>query len=128
MIGLDTNVLVRFLLRDDEQQAEMAKALIDRQEIIVISLLTVQETEWVLRTYGKLSKPQVIATFRLLLDAYNLMIESEFILEEVLLMYEASNADFSDCLMTVQYLQLGCEHMVTFDQKAARLEGVVLVG
>jgi predicted nucleic-acid-binding protein len=131
MIGLDTNVLVRYVLRDDANQAEVANKLIEKciaeQVLIVISLLTIQETEWVLRACAKIDKARIITLFKALLESADVLIESEDILEETLLHYENSNADFSDCLMVVKYQQLACDHMVTFDSKAAKIEGAVLL-
>ncbi len=131
MIGLDTNVLVRYVLRDDEQQAEIVNNLIKKciaeQVLIVISLLTIQETEWVLRACAKISKVSIIALFKTLLESANVLIEAEAILEEALLHFENSRADFSDCLMMAQYRHIACDYMVTFDTRAAKVEGVVLL-
>ncbi|MEQ1600667.1 MAG: type II toxin-antitoxin system VapC family toxin [Methylophilaceae bacterium] len=127
MIGLDTNVLIRYLLRDDETQAQIAKRIIEAHEEIVISLLTIQETEWVLRSCAKLDKLLIISLFKALLETYNIRIQAEDVLEQALLTFENCNADFSDCLMIAQYRQMGCESMVTFDQKAARIDGAVLL-
>jgi predicted nucleic-acid-binding protein len=95
MIGLDTNVLVRYVLRDEAHQAEVASRLIEKciaeQVLVVISLLTIQETEWVLRDCAKIDKAQIIALFKSLLDSADVLIETEDILEETLLHYENSN-------------------------------------
>ena len=131
MIGLDTNVLVRFLLRDDLIQAEQARAAIEDAvadgTTLFVSLLTIMETEWVLRSCAKLDKKKVITTFRTLLEARDLQIEQEGALEEALFLYEGGKADFADCLMTSQYCRLGCSAMFTFDQNAAKLSGVILL-
>ncbi|MEQ1529410.1 MAG: type II toxin-antitoxin system VapC family toxin [Methylococcales bacterium] len=131
MIGLDTNVLVRYVLRDDLQQAEIAKKLIEKcvaeQILIIISLLTIQETEWVLRACAKIDKTSIIALFKTLLESADVLIESEEVLEEALLHFENSSTDFSDCLMAAQYRHIACDCMVTFDTKAAKVEGAVLL-
>lgn len=66
MIGLDTNVLVRFLVRDDEDQFDRARRLIRREaqadEPARISLLVLLETEWVLRSRYKLTKSEILDT------------------------------------------------------------------
>ena len=132
MIGLDTNVLVRYVLRDDVQQAKEVDKLIEKciteHVQIVISLLALQETEWVLRACAKIDKASIIALFKHLLESADVLIESEEILEETLLHFENSNADFSDCLMVAQYQHSACDYMVTFDNKAAKIEGAVLLG
>ncbi|MDE2495369.1 MAG: PIN domain-containing protein, partial [Alphaproteobacteria bacterium] len=85
MQGLDTNVLVRFLLKDDARQARLAKAEIDRAnaagETLLVSLLTVLETEWVLRTRAGLEKADIIRTFKQLLEARDLAFDDEAALE-----------------------------------------------
>jgi len=100
MIGLDTNVLVRYVLQDDVQQAEVVDTLIEKciaeHVLIVISLLTLQETEWVLRACAKIDKASIINLFKALLESADILIETEDILEEALLHFENSNADFSD--------------------------------
>ena len=131
MFGLDTNVLIRFLLRDDQKQAEQAiKAIEDalaEGKPVVVSLLTMMETEWVLRSCAKLEKKTVIRAFRMLLESRDLQIEQEEALEEALYHYEGNKADFADCLMAARYSRLGCSAMLTFDQKAAKLPGIMLL-
>ena len=129
MIGLDTNVLVRYLIVDDAAQTEKVSQLINqhKDEMILIDLLTIQETEWVLRTVYQLSKTQMILLFKALLESYDVMITNEEVLEEALIEFENSNADFNDCLMTARYLNLNCECMFTFDKKASSIKGVRLV-
>jgi len=131
MYGLDTNVLVRFLLRDDLIQAEQAKAAIEESvvagKVIAISLLTILETEWVLRACAKLSKSDVISIFRKLLETRDLQIELEEVLEAALYYYESAKADFADCLMTSRYSDLGCAAMFTFDRDASKLPGNIFL-
>lgn len=131
MDGLDTNVLVRFLLRDDEKQAQQARAAIEaaasNERPLRLSLLTVLETEWVLRSLAKFDKATVIETFQALLETRDLLIESEATLEQALHHFKNHTADFADCLMAAHYQQLGCRHMLTFDARAARLPGARLV-
>ncbi len=127
MYGLDTNVLVRFLLRDDIIQAEQARAAIDwavkNGTTVIVSLLTILETEWVLRSCAKLEKNKIVTVFRMLLEVRELQIEQEEVLEEALYLYENSKADFADCLLSARYSRLGCSAMLTFDQKASQLAG-----
>lgn len=129
MIGFDTNVLVRYLIEDDPLQSMQVSQLIEnnKSKPILISLLTIQETEWVLRTAYKLNKIAVIHVFKSLLETFDVKIENEEVLEEALLEYENTNADFNDCLMAVQYIHLHCECMYTFDKKAASLKSARLL-
>ena len=131
MVGLDTNVLVRFLLRDDQKQAEQAQKAIEDAladgEPVVVSLLTMLETEWVLRSCAAIGKKTVISAFRKLLESRDLRIEQEEVLEEALYHYENNTVDFADCLMASRYTRLGCSAMLTFDKKAANVPGITLL-
>ena len=131
MYGLDTNVLIRYLLRDDPVQAEQARTTIESAvqsgEPVVISLLTMLESEWVLRSCASLDKRAVISTFRMLLETRDIRIDQEETLEEALYLYENNNTDFADCIMAARYARLGCSAMLTFDKKASQLPGVVAI-
>ncbi|MEW6560271.1 MAG: type II toxin-antitoxin system VapC family toxin [Pseudomonadota bacterium] len=125
MKGIDTNVLVRYILTDDPVQAPMAQATVRQAaasgEPVLVSLLTILETEWVLRSAARVSKPALIGVFKGLLECGDVLIENENALEQALVYYEDDLADFADCLMAARYRQLGCSTMLTFDAKAARL-------
>lgn len=129
MIGLDTNVLVRFLVRDDEAQYERARRLIRREaqagEPACISLVVLLETEWVLRSRYHLSKAEILGTFSELLSAADLTFEEEAVIEEALFVWQDSSAQFADCLIGAQYRALGCATTATFDQGALKLPGFV---
>lgn len=130
-VGLDTNVLVRFLLGDDQDQALAAASRIAvrslADEPVVVCLLTLLETEWVLRTRGGLDKAGVIAIFERLLESRDLSIEGEDTMEQALHDYRNTSAEFADCLINARYRSLGCDSMLTFDVKAARLPGAELL-
>ena len=129
MLGLDTNVLVRFLVRDHEAQFERARRLIKRevgaQEKVLISLLVLLETEWVLRSRYGLKKNQIMDTISGLLDAMELELEDEPTIEEALYLWKDSAADFADCLIGAHHRRLGCRATATFDARAVKLPGFV---
>lgn len=129
MIGLDTNVLVRFLVRDDEDQFERARRLIRRQaqdgEPVHISLLVLLETEWVLRSRYKLSKEEILGTFSELLSAVDMSLEDESSIEEALFLWKDSPAQFADCLIGARHRSLGCAATATFDNGAVKLPGFI---
>lgn len=131
MIGLDTNVLVRFLVRDDEEQFDRARKLIRREaqigEPVRISLLVLLEAEWVLRSRYKLTKGEIIDTFSELLSAVDLSFEDEPSIEEALFIWKDSSAQFADCLIGARNRALGCSATATFDNGAAKLPGFVAV-
>jgi predicted nucleic-acid-binding protein len=129
MLGLDTNVLVRFLVRDHEAQFERARRLIKRevgsQEKVLISLLVLLETEWVLRSRYGLQKPHIIDAISGLLDATELELEDEPAVEEALYLWKDSAAEFADCLIGAHHRRLGCRATATFDARAVKLIGFV---
>lgn len=130
MLGIDTNVLVRFLVRDDEAQFERARKLIRRElaarRRVFIGQLVLLETEWVLRSRYCLSKEQMIETLSGLLDAADVQFEDESAIEEALFIWKDATADFADCLIGAKNRRLGCRATATFDAKAARLPGFVV--
>ena len=131
MLGLDTNVLVRYLVRDDQQQFEKARRLIKREadmdEPVLVSLLVLLETEWVLRSRYELSKPEILSAFSALLDVADLAFEDEPSVEHALYSWKESVADFADCLIEARNRRLGCQATATFDTKALKLAGFVSV-
>jgi len=131
VLGLDTNVLVRYLVRDEQQQFEKARRLIkreaDRNEPVLVSLLVLLETEWVLRSRYELSKPEILSAFSTLLDVADLALEDEPSVEHALYSCRNSVADFADCLIEARNRRLGCEATATFDARALKLAGFVSV-
>ena len=129
MLGLDTNVLVRFLVRDHEAQFERARRLIKRevgaQEKVFVSLPVLLETEWVLRSRFGLRKNQIMSAISGLLDAAEIELEDEPTIEEALYLWTDSTADFADCMIGVHHRRLGCRATATFDAGAVELPGFV---
>jgi predicted nucleic-acid-binding protein len=127
MIGLDTNVLIRYLVRDDQPQYERASRLLRRAveggEPIMVSLLTLLEMEWVLRSRFALSKEDIAATISSLLDAAELTFEDEPSIEEAIHLWKGSSTYFADCLINARNRRLGCRTTATFDRKALQLSG-----
>jgi predicted nucleic-acid-binding protein len=129
MLGIDTNVLVRYLVRDDEAQFDRASRLIKREigagEVVFVSLLVLMETEWILRSRYNLGKADIAGAISGLLDATEIHFEAEPTIEESLKVWKDSAADFADCLIGAHNRRLGCRATATFDAKAARLAAFV---
>ena len=129
MLGVDTNVLVRFLVRDDEAQFEKARKLIKREVVagrrVFVSQLVLLETEWVLRSRYSLSKNLIIETISRLLDATDVQFEDEPAIEEAIFNWRDATADFADCLIGAKNRRLGCRATATFDVKASKLPGFI---
>jgi predicted nucleic-acid-binding protein len=131
VLALDTNVLVRYLVRDDQQQFEKARRLIKREadngEPVLVSLLVLLETEWVLRSRYELAKLEILSAFSTLLDASDLAFEDEPSVEHALYSWKDSVAEFADCLIDARNRRLGCRATATFDTKALKLAGFMPV-
>lgn len=129
MLGIDTNVLVRFLVRDDEAQFEKARKLIKREVAagrrVFVNQLVLMETEWVLRSRYNLPKDQIIEVISGLLDAADLQFEDEPAIEEALFNWKDANADFADCLIGAKNRRSGCRATASFDVKASKLPGFI---
>ena len=127
MLGVDTNVLVRFLTKDEAEQYEKARRMIRRgasdPDGIYVNQLVLLETEWVLRSAYGYSKAEIAAAISALLDAQELVFEDEPAIEEALFTWKKSNADFADCLIGAKNRRAGCTATATFDTKAAKLPG-----
>jgi len=131
MIGIDTNVLVRYLVRDDKAQFEKARRLINREvgtgETVLVSLVVLLETEWVLRSRYDVLKTEIVGAFSSLLDAAELSFEDEPSVEQALYTWKDGGAEFADCLINARNLALGCRATATFDGKALKVAGFVAV-
>ena len=129
MLGIDTNVLVRFLVRDDEAQFDRARKLIKREVAagrrVFVSQLVLLETEWVLRSRYGSAKIEIVAAISGLLDATDVQFEGEAAVEEALYVWKESAAGFADCLIGAQNRRLGCRMTATFDAKASKLPGFI---
>ena len=125
-IAIDTNVLVRLLVRDDVAQFNAAKRLVEQAETAAEPLLIVLgallETEWVLRSRYRLDKASIAAAFAQLLESDGVAFEHEPTVEEALYIWtQHPSADFADCLLNARAAQMGCTKFMTFDAGAAKL-------
>lgn len=121
MIGIDTNVLVRYLTQDDKTQAAKANKLIDNEltssEPGFITLISLVELVWVLEScYGQ-PKKKVIEVLHALLTTKQLLIEGADLAYLAVKRYAAGKADFSDTLIVIISESRGCGSVVTFDKK-----------
>lgn len=132
MAGLDTNVLVRWLVADDDVQTAQVEALLAAgrragQSYFVPSTVLL-ELEWVLRSRYRLDKPAMLGAFNALLEARELDIQAEPALERALHHYRQGRAEFADCLHAGLCAAAGQAPMLSFDVEAARLPQVALIG
>ena len=127
MIGLDTNVLVRYVAQDDEKQSAIASEFIEALTPAApgfVALVSIVELVWVLQSSYKASKEEVITVLETLLRTRELNLENAEIIWQAIRRFSESNADFADCLIERSAHTAGCDHTVTFDSKAARTAGM----
>ena len=127
MIGLDTNVLVRFLVEDDAEQARRAKAVVqravDREEKLYVSNVALCELAWILdRAYG-LARPEVASALRALLSAKHVLLEDADLIERALATYDTGRAGLPDYVICELARDAGCRTVVTFDRTLLREPG-----
>jgi predicted nucleic-acid-binding protein len=126
--AIDTNAIVRLLVRDDEKHYVAAKRLVQQAgsagEPIVIVLMAILETEWVLRSHYQLDKASIAQAFTQLLESQDVIIENAATLEEALYVWaQHPGADFADCLLAARATHLGAAQFMTFDVRASKLPG-----
>ena len=124
MIGLDTNVLVRYLVQDDAAQASAASRLIGTQctsdDPGFVSLLVLAELVWVLdRAYGY-ARHQVADVLNAILTAAELKAEQPDLARRALVDFEHGPADFADYLIGHVNAASGCSTTATFDKRAMK--------
>lgn len=134
MIGLDTNVLVRYLAQDEPKQAAAATRLIDKELSVAapgfISLLVLAELCWVLKRLYGASPVELRTTVQDLLRVPQLRIERRDVVQAALGSDKAgkgSKAGFVDALIAQVARSEGCKHTVSFDKAAVREAGMVLL-
>ena len=118
MIGLDTNILVRYLTRDDEHQWQQASKLILENQPCFITNIVLCELVWVLRgTKYRFQKDEVINVLEAMLHSAAFEFENRSILDQALQRYKQGKADFSDYLIGATSRQAGCTETASFDGK-----------
>lgn len=130
MIGLDTNVLVRYFVQDDPAQASLATEVIEsltEQAPGFIAQIVLVELSWVLRQRYKVDKAHIVEVLQGLVGMREIVIEQVEVVVRALRLYAGAHGDLSDCLIECNGQAAGCEYTLTFDAKAARSEGMRLL-
>lgn len=124
MTGIDTNVLTRFIMQDDRYQSPAASRFLESltpENPGFIALVTVAELGWVLMRRYKLSRRQFAEAMDSLFGSTQVVIENASLVADAFLLFERTNADFSDCLVSLSAKSAGCDAVATFDIRAAKL-------
>ncbi len=130
MIGLDTNVLVRYVAQDDAKQSPQATRLIESLSADsqgYISLISVVELVWVLTGCYGASRDDIAAVLETLLRAKELAVSDADVVWKALRLFKQGKADFADCLIERSAAAAGCDHTSTFDRDAAKHAGMRLI-
>ena len=127
MIGLDTNVIIRYLAQDDARQAAVATRLIEgslsAETRGFISIVTLAEVVWVMASNYRAARTAIADIVEGLLTAPQLMVEKADVMWRALRSYRTSKADFSDAVIVELGTDAGCSKTVTFDRNAAAHPG-----
>lgn len=130
MIGLHSNILIRDLTQDDKVQSEVANHIFETQLTTTnpgyVTLITLIELTWVLKTAYTQSKEQVANVISGLLETKQLQIEKADVAYLALKRYLQANEDYSDAVMTILSKQALCGKVLTFDNKAKSV-GMTLI-
>ncbi len=131
MTGLDTNVIVRFLMKDDAEQAALANTIFaglmaETPGFVCREVLV--ELVWVLQRVYRLSRTDIADAIEGLLGAREIVVESADHVAVAVDRLRKGGAGFADQMIVLAGQGAGCGKMVTFDRKAAGLPGVMLLG
>jgi predicted nucleic-acid-binding protein len=125
MTGLDTNVLVRYIVQDDTAQSEKANHCIERaireEEALFINRLVLCELVWVLSRAYRFSKETIVGLLEKILVTSQFEIEDKNIVWRALSKYKDGGADFADCLIGEVNSAAGCVGTLTLDVSAGQL-------
>lgn len=126
MNGLDTNAVVRFLVRDDEKQAQAVRSLLIRAEkkgdVLFVPLAVTLETIWVLSSAYGYAKEQIVEALEALLVLPVLSVEEHERIAQLCRIAGEQDAGLGDLLIGLTSRDNGCDTTLTFDRKAARSE------
>ncbi|MGD0521286.1 MAG: type II toxin-antitoxin system VapC family toxin [Terracidiphilus sp.] len=130
MIGLDTNILVRFFGQDDPVQGERAEEImlsLTAEEPGWVALAALMELLWVMTSVFRFDRNGVIYVLDGLLSREQIVVEQADTVRDALRLYHSGNTDFPDCLIASSAKAAGCSRTVTFDRIAARDAGMQLI-
>jgi predicted nucleic-acid-binding protein len=126
MRAVDTNVLVRLIIRDDPRQTASAESFV--REGAWVPLLALAETTWVLSSVYDLDSAALATTVQMLLDHRELALERPPVVAAALAHFRATpTVSFSACLMIESARAAGHLPLGTFDRKLSRLGGAQLL-
>jgi predicted nucleic-acid-binding protein len=130
MIGLDTNVLVRYFAQDDPVQSAIATDVMEgrltQHEPGFISVVAMAETVWVLDRAYRVGKEGIVNAVERMLRAETLVVESEREVFAAMTALREGRGEFGDALIGALSATANCSRILTFDRRALRLPGFEL--
>jgi predicted nucleic-acid-binding protein len=130
MIGLDTNVLVRYVAQDDAKQSPKATRLIEsltQDEPGYVSVVAVVELVWVLTSCYASTKGEICEVLEKLLRIKTIVVAQADVVWKAIRLFQEGKADFADCLIERDGNEAGCSYTNTFDREAAKHCGMRLI-
>ena len=127
MTGVDTNVLARYLLRDNAAQAARAAQELERDDRFFIGIIVLCELIWVLETGYNFERSEIAAAIEKILATAQFEVEDKDLALAALQDFRRTLADFSDCLIGRRNRAVGVAETVTFDRTLKGLEGFRLL-
>ena len=130
MIGLDTNVLVRYIMQDDPKQSPRATEIVESLEGVgsgYVTLVSIVELVWVLSASFDLTRSQVAQALDGIMRTKQFKIENADQVIRALRVFKAGKSDFADCLIERSANSAGCEKTITFDVNASKHAGMILI-
>jgi predicted nucleic-acid-binding protein len=131
MLGLDTNVLERLLIRDDAAQLKRAEELVrgkcTSSDPGWVSVIVLCKVVWVLETAYGYKRPSIQSVIEHLLKTPISRVENEVIVSKAVKAWSNCNCDLADMLIAERNLYEGCKTTYTFDRKAAKQSGFTAV-
>jgi predicted nucleic-acid-binding protein len=126
MIGLDTNILIRYFAQDDMRQSSKASEIIEEQlskdHPGFISSIVLVEMVWVLTRLYKMQSTDIMLIVKELINAVDIQLEHQEETWRAHQLVSSDGLDFADALLGTIHHSHGCSHTLTFDKKAATSE------
>ena len=123
MIGIDTNIIIRLLTRDDERQHDLARGLFSRassRDPLGVNIVTLTETAWVLESRMKLQPEKARPLLAALVDSVEILLLSEVRMPDPFAMLESRHRGWTDVVVSAINRENGCDFTYTFDRRAAQ--------
>ena len=130
MIGLDTNVLIRYVAQDDPKQSPKATRLIESLTVDApgyVSLVSVIELVWVLTSCYASTKSEICEVLQTLLRTKEIVVANAGTVWKAVRLFKEEKADFADCLIERSANEAGCGYTITFERDASKPSGMRLI-